>query len=202
MHTEHLPVTFQGSAVARSALAALGWRVRFHGLPSRQGVIVVYPHTSNWDFPIGLLAKWAIGIELKFWGKDSLFKWPLFGRWVRWVGGVPVDRSAPKGIVAAMAARFAQARERDELMWLALAPEGTRSWRAQWRSGFYHLALQAGVPLGIVRLDWGAREVAFDSFLALSGDIVADQAAIAEAFAGVTGKRAENAGPIEFREQE
>ncbi|MGA0608980.1 1-acyl-sn-glycerol-3-phosphate acyltransferase [Caldimonas sp. KR1-144] len=200
MRNESLPVTFEGSAAARGLLRALGWRVRFHGLPSRQGVIVVYPHTSNWDFPIGLLAKWAIGIELRYWAKDSLFRWPLFGRWMRWVGGVPVVRNAPSGVVGQMAERFAQARERDELLWLAVTPEGTRAWRPQWRSGFYHLALKAGVPLGIARLDWGAREVAFDRFLALSGDIVADQAAIAAAFAGVRGRRAELAGPIEFRE--
>lgn len=200
MRSETLPIQFKGSAAARWLLRAFGWRVIFHGLPSKQGVIVVYPHTSNWDFPVGLLAKWALGLELKYWAKDSLFRFPLFGRWMRWVGGLPVDRSAANGIVGSMAERFAQARERDELMWLAITPEGTRSWRPHWRSGFYHLALQAQVPIGIVRFDWGRREVVFDSFLSLSGDIVADRAAIADAFAGVTGKRPENAAPIEFRD--
>lgn len=198
MRSEALPITFKRSTVATALLRAFGWRVKFNGLPSKQGVIVVYPHTSNWDFPVGLLAKWALGLELKYWAKDSLFKIPVFGRWMRWVGGVPVDRSAANGIVGAMVDRFVQARERDELMWLAVTPEGTRAWRPHWRSGFYHLAMRAGVPIGIVRLDWGAREVAFDRFLALSGDIVADKAAIVEAFAGVTARRPEDAAPIEF----
>jgi len=198
LRSESLPITFKRSALATALLRLFGWRVKFNGLPSKQGVIVVYPHTSNWDFPIGLLAKWALGLEVKYWAKDSLFKVPVFGRWMRWVGGVPVDRSAANGIVGAMVERFVQARERDELMWLAVTPEGTRAYRPQWRSGFYHLALKAGVPVGIVRLDWGAREVAFDRFLTLRGDIVADKAAMAEAFAGAVGKRPEDAAPIEF----
>ena len=69
-----------GSALARGLLRAAGWRVVFDGLPAAQGVAIVYPHTSNWDFVVGILAKWAIGIPVTFWGKDSLFRVPVFGR--------------------------------------------------------------------------------------------------------------------------
>jgi hypothetical protein len=92
------PVQLRGSAVARRLLRLAGWRVAFDGLPARQGVVIVYPHTSNWDFIVGVLAKWSIGIPVAFWGKASLFRVPLFGRWLRWLGGVPVGavhRKAP-----------------------------------------------------------------------------------------------------------
>ena len=77
-----------GSSVARALLRLAGWRLRFDGLPGKQGVLIVYPHTSNWDFPLGLLVKWAVGIQITFWGKDSLFRVPVFGAWLRWLGGV------------------------------------------------------------------------------------------------------------------
>jgi hypothetical protein len=73
----------------------------------------------------------------------------VFGRWLRWVGGVPVDRRDPRGMVGDMVDRFHRARDADEFIWLALAPEGTRSYSDHWRSGFYRVALQAGVPLGL-----------------------------------------------------
>lgn len=72
-------------------LARLGWQVRFDGFPHPQGVAIVYPHTSNWDFVVLLLAKWAIGMPASFWGKDTLFRVPLLGAWMRWLGGIPLS---------------------------------------------------------------------------------------------------------------
>jgi 1-acyl-sn-glycerol-3-phosphate acyltransferase len=174
----------------------MGWRLGFDGLPASQGVAIVYPHTSNWDFPLGLLVKWGIGIPVTFWGKDTLFRIPLFGRWMRWLGGVPVDRSSANGIVGQMARELRAAREAGRFMWLALAPEGTRSHAAGWRSGFYHVAVEAGVPIALVRFDWGARFVGIERFLRLSGDREADMRAIADGFAGVVGYRPARAAPI------
>jgi len=136
-------VQLRGSAAAAWLLRLAGWRVVFDGLPARQGVVIVYPHTSNWDFVVGVLAKWSIGIPVIFWGKASLFRVPLFGRWLGWLGGVPVEREAAQGAVAAMAQRLLRARERDAFLWLALAPEGTRRPGDGVRSGFYHVAVQA-----------------------------------------------------------
>lgn len=189
-------VQLRGSRLARALLALGGWRVRFDGLPARQGVVIVYPHTSNWDFVVGLLAKWAIGFPLSFWGKDSLFRVPLFGRWLRWVGGVPVDRSSARGVVGDMVTRMVEARGRDEFLWLALAPEGTRSYRDHWRSGFYQVALGAGVPLGLAYLDYAARTVGVDRFIRLSGDEQADMAAIADHLGHRRGLRPQLAAPI------
>ena len=101
------PVRFdKGSALARGVLRLFGWRVVADGLPARQGVVVVYPHTSNWDFVWAMLAKWALGVEITFWGKATLFRIPLMGRWLRWLGGIPVVRDAPNGVVGQMAQRL------------------------------------------------------------------------------------------------
>jgi len=190
------PVQFKGSALARALLRLMGWRVVFDGLPTLQGVAVVYPHTSNWDFIAGILAKWAIGIPARFWAKDSLFKVPLFGPWLRWVGGLAIDRSAANGAVGQMVDTFRQHASRGQLLWLGLAPEGTRKWTPGWRSGFYQVALGAGVPIGIVRLDWGRRELRFVDFLTLSGDEKADFEQLAALFDGVRGYHAEQGSPI------
>ena len=190
------PVRFKGSTLACWLLGLAGWRVTFDGLPALQGVIVAYPHTSNWDFIVGILAKWTIGIPARFWAKDSLFKVPVFGRWLRSVGGLPIDRSAANGAVGQMVETFRQHQRAGKLLWLALAPEGTRKWTPGWRSGFYQVAMGAGVPLAIVRLDWGQREIRFTDFLTLSGDEATDYSRLASLFEGVRGYHAEQGSPI------
>lgn len=189
-------VQFAGSALARWLLTRLGWRVKFEGLPGLQGVLAVYPHTSNWDFVVLVLVKWAIGVSVSFWGKDKLFRVPLLGRWLRWLGGVPVERTSAHGVVGQAVAHLADCRSQGTYFWLALTPEGTRKPIAGWRSGFYQTALQAGVPLGLVRLDYGRREVAVLDFITLSGEPVGDFARIAAVYEGVQGYRPQNAAPI------
>jgi 1-acyl-sn-glycerol-3-phosphate acyltransferase len=190
------PVQFAGSALARWLLRRMGWKVRFEGLPGLQGVLAVYPHTSNWDFVNLLVVKWAIGIPVRFWGKDSLFRVPLFGRWMRYLGGVPVERTSARGLVGDTVAQIQAARERGEYFWLALAPEGTRKRIPGWRSGFYRTAVQAGVPLGLVKVNYPQREVTLLDFLRLSGDEAADFARIAGCLEGAVGCRPGNASPI------
>lgn len=193
------PVQLRGSALARALLRLAGWRILFDGLPAAQGVAIVYPHTSNWDFVVGLLAKWGIGIPVTFWGKDSLFRIPLLGRWMRWIGGVPVDRSNASGVVGQMAQALRDARRDARFLWLALAPEGTRRLVEGWRSGFYHVALAAQVPLGLVCLDFARREVGFKGFLMLGGERDADLAAIAAVLSSCTGLHPAQASPIRFQ---
>jgi 1-acyl-sn-glycerol-3-phosphate acyltransferase len=193
---EALPVQLEGSALARAVLRLAGWRVLFNGLPSPQGVLIVYPHTSNWDFVVGVLAKWTVGIQVTFWGKDSLFRVPLLGRWMRWLGGVPVDRSVPRGIVGQMAQALIDAREDNRFLWLALAPEGTRRHVGAWRSGFYHVALAAGVPLGLVYFDYAQRRIGVQDFMTLSGDAAQDLAQIAAVLGPHVGRNPTQAAPI------
>jgi len=193
------PVRLRGSALARAVLRLAGWRVNFDGLPARQGVIIAYPHTSNWDFVWGVLAKWAIGLPVTFWGKDTLFRVPLFGRWLRWIGGLPVDRKSAQGVVAETAGRLRAAAAHDQFMWLALAPEGTRSYAPGWRSGFWHVALQARVPLAIAYFDYVRKEVGVDSAWRLSGDERADFACFARRLEGRMGRKPANMAPIRLR---
>lgn len=191
-------VQLKGHALARTLLAAAGWRVDFRGLPARQGVVIVYPHTSNWDFVVGLLAKWSLGFALSFWGKDSLFRIPLFGRWMRWVGGVPVDRKHPRGVVGQMVERMQAAKANDEFFWLALAPEGTRSYTEHWRTGFYQVALKADVPVGLAYFDYPDRVVGVDQFIRLSGDVERDMAAIVARLGHRRGRKPHLAAPIKL----
>ena len=168
----------------------------FDGLPARQGVIIGYPHTSNWDFIVGVLAKWALGLHFAFWGKDSLFRIPVFGRWLRWLGGIPVDRFNPSGIVGDMVQRFRAAQDRDDFLWLALAPEGTRKYQPHWRSGFYQITVQADVPLAVAFFDYQRKRFGVEVCLRLCGDREADLAAIRAAYDRATGRHPELAAPI------
>ncbi len=189
---------FRGSTLARWVLACFGWKVNFGGFPALQGMVAVYPHTSNWDFVVMILAKWAMGVPASFWGKDKLFRIPLFGAWLRWVGGVPVDRTSARGVVGQAVDLIDSCKRNDEYFWLGLAPEGTRRMIPGWRSGFYRTALQARIPLGLARLDYSRREVTLLDFIALTGDEAADMARIASVYLGVLGKSPENAAPIQL----
>ncbi|HEY8048173.1 MAG TPA: 1-acyl-sn-glycerol-3-phosphate acyltransferase [Ramlibacter sp.] len=190
------PLRFERSRLAEFVLRRAGWQVSFDGLPALQGVLIVYPHTSNWDFVVMLLAKWALGVPVRFWGKATLFRLPLFGRWLRWVGGVPVDRTSPHGVTRQVLDIFAAKKASGAYFWLGLAPEGTRKRIPGLRSGFYRTALGADVPLGLVSLDYARREIHATEFIRLTGDERADMARIAAAYAGVRGRNPENAAPL------
>ena len=105
-------------------------------------VVIAAPHDTNWDLPFALAAAWALGLDLHWMGKKSLFRWP-FGWLMERLGGVPVDRSAPAGVVGDIVSQFAS---RPELA-LAIPPEGTRSRAPYWKSGFHRIAVGAGVPI-------------------------------------------------------
>ena len=190
------PIQFKGQAWAAWILKLIGWRVDFQGLPTLQGVAIVYPHTSNWDFLTAMLCKWTMGLPLHFWGKDSLFKIPLFGRWVSWIGGVPIDRSSSRGVVGEMLEVFAAHQRANQFMWLGLSPEGTRKRTEGWKSGFYQLALKSNLPLGVVRLDYKKKELKFEGFIQLTGDLETDYAYLRKMYEGVEGFHIDKAAPI------
>jgi 1-acyl-sn-glycerol-3-phosphate acyltransferase len=181
--------------LAHAALGAVGWRIELAWPTAPRGVIIVYPHTSNWDFLLGILARGASGLPLSWVGKHTIFRWPL-GPILRWLGGIPVDRRAPHGLIDQLRAELA----RRDWMWLALAPEGTRSRVEHWRSGFYHLALAAGVPLGLGYIDYGKREIGVAGYLTLTGDEAADMSRIRAAYQGKVARHPAQAGPIQLRE--
>jgi 1-acyl-sn-glycerol-3-phosphate acyltransferase len=192
------PLQFRGSRLARWVLKSFGWQMEFEGFPALQGIVAVYPHTSNWDFIVMVLVKWAIGVPASFWGKDALFRIPLLGAWMRWLGGIPVERTSAHGVVSQAVQMFQAHKTQGRYLWLGLAPEGTRKAIAGWRSGFYRTTVQADVPLGLARLDYATRTVRLLDFLRLSGDETRDFARIAECLAGVRGRYPENAAPIQL----
>ena len=130
--------------LAASVLRISGWRTVYTPPPGPKSVVPVYPHTSNWDFPLGLLFKAKHGVDLNWAGKDSMFRWPLKRLFI-WLGGVPVNRREPTGLITQLAASFAQS----ERMCMCIAPEGTRAKTDHWKTGFYRLALAAKVPVGL-----------------------------------------------------
>lgn len=182
--------------VAARLLASFGWSVDVVWPPVPKCVIAVYPHTSNWDFVVGYLARLAVGLPVQFVGKDTLFRWPLGGL-LRWMGGIPVNRRAHTGLVAQLGHEF----ERREILWLAIAPEGTRARTEHWKSGFYQIALAARVPVGLAFIDYPARTVGLSTYLVLTGDVAADLARIRATYEGHAGKHPEKAGEIRFRSE-
>jgi 1-acyl-sn-glycerol-3-phosphate acyltransferase len=136
-------------------------------------VLIVAPHTSNWDFPTGLYVKLALHMGARFVGKHTLFRWPL-GVFMRWMGGVPVDRSAAAGFVA----DTARLMRESERMTLVLAPEGTRKHAGRWKSGFYRIAMAAGAPILLAALDYRRKAVFFGPLIHPTGDYEKDLAII------------------------
>lgn len=190
------PIQFKGHAWAAVLLKLIGWKVDFQGLPGLQGIAIVYPHTSNWDFLTAMLCKWTMGLPVHFWCKDSLVKVPLFGRWLKWIGGVPIDRSSPRGVVGAMTEVFAEHQRAGTFLWLGLSPEGTRKRTDGWRSGFYQLAMATQLPLAIVRFDYGQKVLKFECFVKLTGNADVDYAYLQKMYEGVEGFHIDNAAPI------
>ena len=155
-----------------------GWRLRGEAPQVRKCVIAGAPHTSNWDFIFFLGATRAYGIHPSFMGKHSLFHWPLT-RFMFDMGGIAVNRSSRANYVDQVAAEFAR---RDDLM-LVIAPEGTRKPMPHWRSGFYHIAVAAGVPIVPAWVDHERMEGGLGPPIWPSGDYAADMERIAAFYA-------------------
>lgn len=163
--------------IGRAALALLGWRIegRIPNVP--KCVIIVAPHTSNWDFVIGIATLFALGLRVSYLGKHSLFRGPL-GWFLRATGGIPVDRRAAVGVVE----RAVEQLRRSERIFLALSPEGTRKRVESWKSGYYRIATSAGVKVFPVALDYSRRAVVLLELFTPSADHERDQAALRALF--------------------
>lgn len=169
--------------LGRCMLNLLGWRFEGQFPNHSKMVIAVAPHTSNWDFFIGLFTMMALRLKLNFLGKHSIFIWPIRGFLTR-IGGIPVQRSTKHGLVEQLSEQFA-ARSK---MVLALAPEGTRSKVEEWKSGFLQIAHRADVPLFLVGLDFAKKAVIFGPSLAVSGDLDAEMRRVRDYFSKIQGK--------------
>ncbi len=173
--------------LGRLLLWLFGWRLAGTSPEAPQCVLVVAPHTSNWDFLFGLAAKWALRLRVRFIGKHTLFRFPL-GIFMRGVGGIPVDRSQSGGFVERVAAEFALG----EPLYVVIAPEGTRRRVERWKTGFHRIAVEARVPILPVALDYAAREVRLLPMYTPTGDYATDLQALSACFTPAMACRAEN----------
>jgi 1-acyl-sn-glycerol-3-phosphate acyltransferase len=171
-------------ALGRWTLRLLGWRVEGTLPDAPKLVIIAAPHTTNWDFIVGIATKLALGLRISWFGKDSLFRGPL-GLLMTSLGGVPVDRSKSNDVVSQVVSEF----ERQEQMIIALAPEGTRKHVDRWRTGFYHIAHGAKVPVVPVALNWGVHAIQIGQPFITTGDLERDLEELQSRFAGVDGRR-------------
>ncbi|OYY71693.1 lysophospholipid acyltransferase family protein [Sphingomonas sp. 28-63-12] len=165
-----------------------GWKAVGAPPADRRCIIIAVPHTSNWDFVNFLGLTDALGIKAHFMGKLSLFRWP-FTRFMKDMGGVPVDRTGGKNYVEAMVAEFARRRE----FMLTIAPEGTRGAVKQWRTGFYHIAVAAGVPLVCGMMDYATKTGGLGPAIMPTGDYAADMQKIFEFYRSSTPRYPERA---------
>jgi 1-acyl-sn-glycerol-3-phosphate acyltransferase len=172
--------------VAQFGMRLFGWTVTGCLPDIKKAVIIVAPHTSNWDFIVGVLAMFALSIRVSFLGKDTLFR-PPFGLLFRWLGGFPVDRSSPSGVVEQTVDEF----NRATTLALALSPEGTRSRSTRWRTGFYHIAVGAVVPIVPVALDFANKNIRLGQPVEMTGEMEADLAGLESFFANATGLKPE-----------
>ena len=165
-----------------------GWTISGTLPPDRKFVIMGACHTSNWDFLVFLGAVHAIGRKVHFIGKHSLFRWPL-GSFMRALGGVPVDRSAPQDLVSQVVAEF---DAHDEFI-LVVAPEGTRSRTTDWKTGFYQIALKAGVPILAAGPDFPTRRGVFGPVIHPTGNYAEDMKPAFAFFRTITPRHPERA---------
>lgn len=170
--------------LGRALLALGGWRIEGEVPNLPKFVIAVAPHTSNWDFVVGVAAMFALDLRLAFLGKHTLFVGP-FGAFMRWIGGIPVDRTRPHGVVDDSVAAFARAERRI----LVIAPEGTRKRVERFKPGFLHIARGARVPVVLAALDYGERCVRLGPSFTPGEDVEADRRRVEAHFAPVRGRR-------------
>ena len=175
--------------IGRAGLRLAAWRVTGEVPAIPRFVAIVAPHTSNWDFVIGVFVMFALDLRVIWFGKDSLFATPL-GPVLRALGGRPVKRDTPEGKVADTVA-ILRAEPR---FIFALAPEGTRRRVTQWRTGFYRIAEATGVPILPVWLDWSRHEAGLGEPLMPTGALVRDVARLQQNYHAEMGRYPANYG--------
>ncbi|OJX35175.1 MAG: glycerol acyltransferase [Burkholderiales bacterium 68-12] len=165
-----------------------GWKVE-GALPPQavKSVLIAAPHTSNWDLPYTLMLAFALRLRVYWMGKQSIFRAP-FGGLMRWLGGIPVNRSQSSNLVASSAQAM---REAEGPMQLIIPPEGTRGRTRHWKTGFYFIAQQAGVPIVLAFVDFGRKVGGLGPLFQPTGDVDADMARIKAFYAPIQGKNAD-----------
>lgn len=183
-----------GRQFAFLVLRLIGWEAVFNPPPGSKSVVMFYPHTSNWDFPLGVLFKARYGLDIHWAGKDTLFRFPV-RRLLLWLGGVPINRRERTGMIGQLIERFSTS----ESFHICIAPEGTRSKTDCLKTGFYRLARAADVPLGLAFIDYQRKRVGIERWINLTGDEAADLAVLREYYADKCAYDPDKAGVIGFK---
>ncbi len=176
---------------ARWLFRLTGWKTEGAVLQPPRFVLIAAPHTSNWDAVILIVAAYCFGVRLSWYVKDSVFFWPL-GPIVRYFGGVPIDRRARRNTVQQAVETFAQ---REHFI-LAVPPEGTRGRADGWKTGFYHIARGAGVPIVLGFIDYARKVAGLGPTLVPTGDIERDFQVLAEFYNRVTPRFPQHRGEV------
>ncbi len=174
--------------ISLAFLKACGWKVEGRAPETPKNVVIAAFHTSNWDFPIGLSIAFVLGVKVYWIGKDALFR-PPFGPLMRWLGGIPVNRRGPHDTVS----RTIQVFSRHERLNIAITPEGARRKTPYWKTGFYHIAYGARVPIVLGFLDYRRKAGGVGPTVVPTGDIEADMEKIRSFYARVVARYPENA---------
>lgn len=190
-----------GEAMLRRFIARTFWRLSRWNLspwpaPERPTVFVGAPHTSNWDFVLMLATTWALGIDFRWLGKDSLFRGPI-GVLTRATGGIPVNRDNPDGVVEAVVEQV----RGGEVFGLVVAPDGTRGGNTHWKSGFYRIARAADLPVTLCFIDRTTMTAGLGPQYELTGDVHADMEHIREFYSDKAGFRPEKRGVPRLRHE-
>jgi len=178
--------------LANGWLKIAGWRVVAPEVPRPPFIFIGAPHTSNWDFLLLMVGIFHLRLDVHWLGKHTLFPVGL-GWFMRWLGGIPVNRSRAHNMVPRMATLL---RDEPDTI-LCIPPEGTRSRVSTWKTGFYHIAAQADVPILMAAIDAENRELRLLGQFHPEGDVDSDMARIREQYRGLKGLRPENATPLE-----
>lgn len=181
---------------ARLFWAVSRWRLATEPAPHRPTVLLGAPHTSNWDFVFMLAITWRLGIRIHWLGKTSLFRgWrsPIMTQ----LGGIPVNRDAPQKVVADVVDRI----RAGEVFSLVVTPDGTRSGHTHWKSGFYRIARETGLPVTLGYVDRTTMTTGLGPTFELSGDVSADMERVREFYADKAGARPEHRVEPRLREE-
>ena len=174
--------------ISRAALRLTGWTIE-GSLPAHaaKSVLIAAPHTSNWDLPFTLMLAFSLRLRVYWMGKQSLFRAP-FGGVMRWLGGIPVNREQSSNLVASSAQAMRAAKGP---MQLIVPPEGTRGKTRHWKTGFYYIAQEAGVPIVLAFVDYGRKVGGLGPVFEPTGDLERDMADIKAFYAPIKGKNAD-----------
>lgn len=198
MSKPHREVSALYRTAGRLFLDVTGWEL--HGAVPHdvhKAVVIAAPHTSSWDMWYMLAVSTALGIKLSWFGRRGMFDGP-WGGWLRSLGGIPIDRKRRNNVVE----RAIEAFQESDRMFLLIAPEGRLDRTEHWKSGFYHIALGAGVPIALSYLDFERKVGGLGPVFELTGNVRADMDKVRAFYGGISPRHPEKFGPIRLKDEE